>query len=120
LLPFAVVLGIDRYRALGHALTQRYLVTRWGSARRETVALQRTGIIGWKLRRSFFQRRAGLATLTATTAAGHGAYHVVDLTVEDAIALAEEALPGSLRTLILPDGMIMSGVAATGPPNRTI
>lgn len=53
LVPVAVLLGWDRYRSLGHALTDRYLVARNGSITRVTVALQRTGIIGWHLTQTF-------------------------------------------------------------------
>lgn len=101
LMPFAVALAVDRFRTLGHGLTERYLITRWGSLRRETTVLQRSGIIGWKLRRSFFQRRAGLLTLTATTAAGHGAYYVTDVAEEDAVAFADRALPGLLAPMLV-------------------
>jgi putative membrane protein len=95
-----VPLGINRYRNLGHALTSRYLVSRWGSLDRRTVALQRDGIIGWQVRQSFFQRRVGLATLTATIAAGRGAYHVLDVTESDAIRLAEATVPGLLAPFV--------------------
>ncbi|MER5264893.1 PH domain-containing protein [Actinosynnema sp. NPDC002837] len=100
LVPFSAALGWDRYRSLGHALTDRHLLARAGSAVRETVALQRTGIIGWRISRSFFQRRAGLVTITATTAAGDGAYHVVDVGEADGLALADEAVPGLLRPFL--------------------
>ncbi|MFJ2945278.1 PH domain-containing protein, partial [Streptomyces sp. NPDC087310] len=72
LFPAAVLLALDAYRNLGHALRGAYLVARSGTVRRSTVALQRTGVIGWTVRQSLFQRRAGLVTLTATTAAGEG------------------------------------------------
>jgi putative membrane protein len=101
LLPLAVLLGWDRYRALGHALTDRYLVTRSGSAVRETVALQRSGIIGWRISQSFFQRRAGLATVSATTAAGDGVYHVIDVDASTGLALADEAVPDLLRPFLV-------------------
>ena len=52
------------------------------------------GIIGWNVERSFFQRRAGLATLTATTAAGHQHYDVHDVEIGEALRVAEELLPG--------------------------
>jgi putative membrane protein len=97
----AVPLGLNRFRNLGHALTPGYLITRSGSFDRRTVALQRDGIIGWKVRRSFFQRRAGLATLTATIAAGRGAYHVLDVTESDGIRLAEDTVPGLLAPFIV-------------------
>ncbi|WP_033438387.1 PH domain-containing protein [Saccharothrix sp. NRRL B-16314] len=100
LVPFSAALGWDRYRSLGHALTDRYLLARAGSAIRETVALQRTGIIGWRIYRSFFQRRAGLVTISATTAAGDGAYHVIDVAEGDGLALADEAVPGLLRPFL--------------------
>jgi putative membrane protein len=100
LVPFSAAMGWDRYRSLGHALTDRYLLARSGSAIRETVALQRTGIIGWRISRSFFQRRAGLVTISATTAAGDGAYYVIDVAEADGLALADEAVPGLLRPFL--------------------
>ena len=113
LVPFSAALGYDRYRSLGHALTERHLLARAGSAIRETVALQRTGIIGWRISRSFFQRRAGLVTITATTAAGDGAYHVVDVAEADGLALADEAVPDLLRPFLeLADGAERGAVGA--------
>jgi putative membrane protein len=96
LLALAALVGLDRYRSLGHELTARYVVSRSGSLRRRTVALQRTGIVGWAFRQSVFQRRAGLVTLEAVTAAGEGGYPVVDLAANDAVALADAATPGLL------------------------
>lgn len=101
LVPAASLLAFDRYRGLGHTLTRDHLVTRSGSLRRETAALQRSGIIGWKLRSSIFQRRAGLATLTATTAAGDESYEVTDIGHTDAVALADSAVPGLLEPFLL-------------------
>lgn len=99
----AVPLGVSRYRNLGHALTARYLVARSGSFDRRTVALQRDGIIGWRVHQSFFQRRVGLVTLTATIAAGRGAYHVLDVTEADGLRLAEQTVPGLLTPFVAPD-----------------
>jgi putative membrane protein len=96
LLPVTVLLALDAYRNLGHALSSRYLVTRHGAGVRDTVALQRSGVIGWTVSQSFFQRRAGLVTVTATTAAGGGAYHVIDVWTADGLAVAEQAVPGLL------------------------
>ncbi|MFC5053914.1 PH domain-containing protein [Saccharothrix xinjiangensis] len=100
LTPFSAALGWDRYRSLGHALTDRHLVARGGSVIRETAVLQRTGVIGWRVSRSFFQRRAGLVTVTATTAAGDGAYSVVDVAEADGLALADAAVPDLLRPFL--------------------
>jgi putative membrane protein len=93
LLAGSVVLGLDRYRALGHAVTAEQLVTRHGSLDRQRVVLDRAGIIGWKVEQSFFQRRAGVATLVATTAAGEQHYDVVDLPVARAYAVLAEISP---------------------------
>nr|WP_216217101.1 PH domain-containing protein [Amycolatopsis aidingensis] len=91
--PITVLLALDAYRNLGHGVTGGYLVARSGAARRDTVALQRSGIIGWTARQSVFQRRAGLITLSATTAAGGGAYSVYDVGESEGLAFAEAAVP---------------------------
>lgn len=104
IIPFAALVGWDNYRSLGNALDDRYLVTRNNSLVRSTVALQRTGIIGWRIRRSFFQRRSGLMTIGATTAAGAGVYHVTDVGESDGLALADEAVPDLLRPFLLREG----------------
>jgi len=96
LLPLAALLAADRYRNLGHALLPDYLVISQGSLVRRRVALQRRGIIGWRLRQSPFQRWAGLATLDAVTAAGAGYYSVVDVPVARAVSLVEQVNPGLL------------------------
>jgi putative membrane protein len=95
-IPVAILLAADRCRSLGHAVSGHYLVTRAGSLYRRLDVLECDGIIGWNVRQSFFQRRAGLATLTATTAAGRQRYAVLDVPVPMALALAEQALPGLL------------------------
>ena len=98
--PIAVLLALDAYRSLGHGLTGGYLVARSGSVRRSTVALQRRGIIGWTVRQSIFQRRAGLATIRATTAAGAGAYAIRDVGTSTGLDVADEALPGLLTPFL--------------------
>jgi putative membrane protein len=104
LLPVTVLLALDAYRNLGHAITSHYLVTRHGAGVRGTVALQRTGVIGWTVSQSFFQRRAGLVTVTATTAAGNGGYSVIDVATADGLAVAEQAVPGLLEPFLQHDG----------------
>jgi putative membrane protein len=96
LLPAAVALAADRYRSLGHAVTGTRLVTRAGSLVRRRHVLAADGIIGWNLERTLFQRRAGLITLTATTAAGRQSYDVQDVEVGEALSVAETLLPGLL------------------------
>jgi putative membrane protein len=100
LVPVAVVLALDEYRSLGHGLGERYLVVRSGSVRRSTVALQRGGIIGWTFRQSVFQRRAGLVTVIATTAAGEGAYAAFDAGSDDGLTFAATAVPGLLTPFL--------------------
>ena len=51
-------------------------------------------MIGWVVQQSFFQRRRGLSTLVATTAAGAEKVVVSDLALDRAIALADATTPG--------------------------
>lgn len=95
-LAAAVLLGLDRATNLGHAVTAEHLVVREGSLVRRTTALRRTGVIGVTVRRSVFQRRAGLATVSATTAAGAGAFRVLDVDLSEGLATAETTVPGLL------------------------
>ncbi|MEV6549893.1 PH domain-containing protein [Streptomyces sp. NPDC051597] len=99
--PLAVALALDAYRSLGHGVDGAYLVARSGTVRRSTVALQRGGVIGWTVKQSVFQRRAGLLTLTATTAAGAGAYAVRDAAEAEGLAFAAEAVPGLLEPFLI-------------------
>jgi putative membrane protein len=114
LVPVAAVLAVDAYRSLGHGLGRRYLVARSGTVRRATVALQRGGIIGWTFRQSVFQRRAGLVTVIATTAAGAGAYAVPDAGSDDGLALAASAVPGLLDPFLAPASTVPTNGAFVG------
>jgi putative membrane protein len=53
-------------------------------------------VIGWNLRATWFQRRAGLTDLVATTAGGRQRVRVLDLDDAAAAALAGSATPGLL------------------------
>lgn len=98
--PVAVFLAVESYRNLGHGLAPEHLVTRYGVGARRTAALQRTGVIGWTMTSSPFQRRAGLMTIHATTAANKGAYPVYDVGMDDGLRFADEAVPGLLRPFL--------------------
>jgi putative membrane protein len=98
---FAVWTAFDSYASLGHATTARYLVSRSGSTRRATVHLDRSGVIGWRLQQSVFQRRMGLMTLDATTAAGRGHYAVVDADEHEILDFADAAVPDLLRPFLI-------------------
>lgn len=95
-LPLGALIARDAYRNLGHGLSGRYLLARRGALRRSTVALRRSGVVGWTVRQSVFQRRAGLVTVVATTAAGSGAYAVPDVDAGAGLVFADEAVPGLL------------------------
>jgi putative membrane protein len=116
-IPVAAMLAADRYRSLGHALSGGALVTQQGSLGRRRDVLECDGIIGWNLRQTFFQRRAGLSTLTATTAAGRQGYAVTDVPVSMAVSLGNHALPGLLGDFLEPEAPEVG--ALNGPGSRT-
>ncbi|GAA4563201.1 PH domain-containing protein [Planotetraspora kaengkrachanensis] len=117
LLPVTALIAADRYRSLGHALVAGHLITRWGSLVRRRVALEYDGIIGWNIERSFFQRRAGLVTLTATTAAGRQGYRVQDVTLAEAIRLASAGSPGLLDPFVSEGTPRPEPHVSGGPPD---
>lgn len=102
LIPVTAALAEDRYRGLGHAVlpatatSPTWLITRSGSLDRDRDCLEAPGIIGWTVRQTFWQRRSGLATVTAATAAGKKRYHVIDIPLNQAWALIEAVTPGRL------------------------
>lgn len=89
----AAGLAHDRARSLGHALEAGFLVARSGSLlrRREVLAVEH--VIGWTLRDTLLQRRAGLVTLEATTAGGRQRTRVLDVLESDALGLMVAATP---------------------------
>lgn len=93
-LPVAAVLAADRARSLGHALSDGRLVARSGSLTRRREVLGTDHVIGWTFRDTWFQRRAGLTTLVATTAGGRQAVTLPDVPLPVAVRLADEAIPG--------------------------
>ncbi len=99
----AVALAVDRARSLGHALTERHFVARSGSLLRQRQALETTAIIGWNFRSTWFQRRAGLTTLSATTAGGSQSVTALDVPEPDAVMVSATAVPG------LVDQFLVSG-----------
>jgi putative membrane protein len=95
-----LAIGVASYRHLGHALAPHHLVSGAGSLQRSRVVLELDGIIGWVVRQSWWQRRSGLATLVATTAAGPERVLVVDVPLGDAVRLADAATPGMLDEVL--------------------
>jgi putative membrane protein len=98
-LPWAVLcaccalLAADRVRSLGHRVGDGWLVARAGSVERRRDCIAGAGIIGWTVRQTFFQRRSGVATLIAATAAGEKVYRVVDVPAATAWSIAAAASP---------------------------
>jgi putative membrane protein len=93
LLPVAALLAWDRTRSLGHALVAGHLVARSGSVVRRRRILEVDHVIGWNFQATWFQRRAGLTTLVATTAGGSQSVPVLDVPEDAAVRVAREAHP---------------------------
>ncbi len=105
LLVAAAALAADRARSLGHALTERHFVARSGSLYRRREVLETRAVIGWNFQSSWFQRRAGLTTLVATTAGGSQSCTAIDVPEDEAVGVATAGVPGLVEqfaTDILP------------------
>ncbi|MBA3418711.1 MAG: PH domain-containing protein [Geodermatophilaceae bacterium] len=89
-----VALGIDRYHALGHAADAAALAVRSGSVLRRRVVLEQRALVGWRVRQSWFQRRAGLVTVIACVGAGEGGYDVLDCGTGQGLDLVTAVSPG--------------------------
>lgn len=94
----AVALARLRYANLGTVITGDVVVLGAGTVARTRTALEFDGVTGFVTRETFFQRRAGVATLTVATAAG--AFAAVDVTPGRAAQVARtvhpEIVPGFL------------------------
>ena len=87
------LLAADRSRSLGHQVSGGWLVARSGSLQRRRDCIAGAGVVGWTVRQSWPQRRAGVATLIAATAAGVKRYRVIDVPVEVAWSIAAGVSP---------------------------
>jgi putative membrane protein len=88
-----IPLGLDRYRSLGHGYDGVRLAVRSGSLRRSQAVVERRAVVGWHLRQTWFQRRAGVYTLTAGVGAGKGGYSAIDVSQSQAIGFPAEVTP---------------------------
>jgi putative membrane protein len=86
-----VRVGLARYAALGHATGPRTFAVRAGWLVREHTVLQRRAVVGWEVRQTVVQRRAGLVTVQACVGAGRGGYDAVDMAAEEAAGFAVAA-----------------------------
>jgi putative membrane protein len=98
LTALGVPLGLGRYASLGHRAGPRSFTVRSGWLLREQAVLQRRAVVGWQVRQSPFQRRAGLATVTACVGAGAGGYAAVDMAADEVTAFTEAASGPWART----------------------
>lgn len=87
------LLAVDRSRSLGHRVGDGWLVTRAGSVQRHRDCVAAAGIVAWTVRQTLMQRRAGVATLVAATAAGEKRYELVDVPADTAWSIAATASP---------------------------
>jgi putative membrane protein len=94
--PIGLLAAVTAYRALGHATTDDYVVVRSGLMSRSTTALRRDAVSTIAVRQSLLQKRLGLCTVSAMTAAGWGAYEASDVPAVEAVELAAKAAPGLL------------------------
>lgn len=111
--PLAVLYAEAAYRHLGHLLAPGHLAAGAPSVGVRRTVLERDGVIGWVLSQSWFQRRRGLATLTATTAAGGERVVVTDLPLPRAVALALDVTPDAVGPFLL--GPSSAGPSPAGP-----
>lgn len=95
-----VPLGWDRYRSLGHGYDGDQVSVRSGSMRRKHAVVHRQAVIGWRWNQTIFQRRVGLATLTATVGAGTGGYSAIDVAMDDSVRFAATVSPTMLRPFV--------------------
>jgi putative membrane protein len=95
-----IPLGLDRYRQLGHATDGEKLSVRSGSLRRHQQIIEHRAVVGWRLKQTLFQRRAGLSTLMIAVGAGHGAYAAVDVDPQEALAFASSITPDWIKPFL--------------------
>lgn len=75
----SVTLGVVRYRSLGATVTPQSVVIAPPQVARHRYVVDRSGVVGWATRASWFQRRQQVETVVLATAAGNQAYAAIDL-----------------------------------------
>lgn len=94
--PLALLAAVIAYLALGHSIAGDYVVVRSGMLSRTTSALRRDAVSTIAVRQSVLQRRLGLCTVSAMTAAGWSIYEAPDVAAATAVDFAAEVAPGVL------------------------
>ena len=100
-----VLVGLDRYRSLGHRLDRGWLGLREGSLARRHAMVEPGAVVAYRISASPFQRRVGLCTLTAHLGQGAGSRRALDLGTGEAVAVLARAEPDLVGPLL-----------AAGPP----
>lgn len=95
-----IPLGLDRYRSLGHGYDGARVAVRSGSLRRSMAVVERRAVVGWRLRQTWFQRRAGVLTLTVGAGAGKGGYSAIDVSEAQARDFPAEVTPDWLAPFL--------------------
>jgi putative membrane protein len=113
------LLAVDRSRSLGHRVSGGWLVARSGSLERRRDCIAGAGVVGWTVRQSWPQRRAGVATLIAATAAGVKRYQVIDVPVELAWSIAAAASPWVAHNRWAQPGPVGRQSGSAAAPKRT-
>ncbi|MBN1091147.1 PH domain-containing protein [Blastococcus sp. TML/M2B] len=91
LTALGVPLGLGRYASLGHATGPSSFAVRVGWLVRERAVLERRAVVGWQVKQSWFQRRAGLASVVACVGAGRGGYIALDMAADEVADFAVAA-----------------------------
>lgn len=97
-----VLIGLATYRHLGHAVTPGHLVSTGGALATVRTVLERDGVIGWVVSETIFQRRVGLVTLTATTAAGSEHVVIHDVPRATAVEVTSTVTPTAVGDFLVP------------------
>lgn len=95
--------AVAAYMALGHAIRGNYVVMSSGMMSRNTSALRRNAVSTIAVRQSVLQRRLGLATVSAMTAAGWFTYEAPDMAADQAFGFALETAPGLFDPFVVRD-----------------
>lgn len=94
--PVNLLAAVIAYRALGHTITDRYVITRSGLLNRATTVLERSAVSTIVIQESLLQRRLNLRSVSTMTAAGYGGYDTPDLDRQHSLEFAVQAAPGLL------------------------
>lgn len=93
------LIGVERYRALGHGVADGRVALRSGSLSRRHTIVDRETVVAYRIRSSPGQRRRGLCTLVAALPEPAGARLAIDLSEDQARSVLLAAEPGLVSAL---------------------